>query len=121
MNNSKHNVWIPVSVAMLLALATGSCQDSDSADPVTIDPSERIQSYSGNPHYLAWGDVPVFPLGPTGYHSWAPISRPGTADFIEQMDRLTSVIDEIDSPHVRGFMRSLPYDPMNLQYNPITE
>ncbi|MCC5908085.1 MAG: hypothetical protein JJU13_17855 [Balneolaceae bacterium] len=92
---------------------TGSCQDSNSTTPVTIDPRERIQSYSDNPHYLAWGDVPVFPLGPTGFHSWAPISRPGTADFIDQMDRLKGVINEIDSPHVQGFMRSLPYDPMN--------
>ncbi len=113
MNNSSYTLWILVCMAVFLVLVTGSCQDSNSTTSVTIDPRERIQSYSGNPHYLAWGDVPVFPLGPTGYHSWAPISRPGTADFIDQMDRLTGVIDEIDSPHVRGFMRGLPYDPMN--------
>lgn len=66
-----------------------------------------------NPHYLAWDGVPIFPLGAAGSHSWTPISRPGTMDFEAQLDRLAAVIDEIGSPHVRGFVRALPYDPMN--------
>ncbi|MDI6451080.1 hypothetical protein [Anaerobaca lacustris] len=73
----------------------------------------RIRPWPENPHYLAWGDTPVFPLGATGYHSWTPISRPATVDFEEQLDRLAAVIAEIGSPHVCGFVRCLPYDPMN--------
>ncbi len=72
-----------------------------------------IQTYPENPHYLGWDGVPVFPLGAAGYHSWTPISRPGSVDFAAQLDRLSRVIDEIGSPHVRGFVRVLPYDPMN--------
>ncbi len=74
---------------------------------------ERVQPYAGNPFYLAWGDTPVFPLGPTGYHAWTPISRPGTVDSHEQLYRLSRVIDRIGSPHVVGFVRCLPYDPNN--------
>lgn len=103
----------PVYVVVFLLFAFAACQDTETSTSVTIDSESRIQPYTGNPHYLAWGDIPVFPLGPTGYHSWTPISRPGTIDFIEQMDRLAGVIDEINSPHIVGFMRSLPYDPMN--------
>ncbi len=73
----------------------------------------RVRPWSENPHYLAWGDTPVFPLGATGYHSWTPISRPGTMDFRQQLDRLAAVVAEIGSPHVCGFVRCLPYDPMN--------
>lgn len=98
---------------LLLFYVFGACQDAKTSTRDNINLQDRIQPYSGNPHYLAWGEVPVFPLGPTGYHSWTLISRPGTVDFIEQMDKLAGVIDDIDSPHVRGFMRSLPYDPMN--------
>lgn len=98
---------------VLLVYVFSACQDSKTADNENIDSQNRIQPYSENLHYLAWGDVPVFPLGSTGYHSWTPISRPGTVDFIEQMDRLATVIEEINSQHVVGFMRSLPYDPMN--------
>ncbi len=73
----------------------------------------RVRPWPENPHYLAWGDTPVFPLGATGYHSWTPISRPETVDFEEQLDRLARVMEEIGSPHVCGFVRCLPYDPMN--------
>jgi len=73
----------------------------------------RIRPLPENPHYLAWGATPVFPLGATGYHSWTPISRPAEVDFTAQLDRLATVIDEIGSPHVCGFVRCLPYDPMN--------
>jgi hypothetical protein len=75
--------------------------------------TERVQPFAGNPFYLAWGDTPVFPLGPTGYHAWTPISRPGTVDSHEQLYRLSRVIDGIGSPHVVGFVRCLPYDPNN--------
>ncbi len=75
--------------------------------------AERVQPYSGNPFYLAWGDTPVFPLGSAGYHAWTPISRPGTVDSHEQLYRLSRVISEIGSPHVVGFVRCLPYDPNN--------
>lgn len=73
----------------------------------------RIRPWPDNPHYLAWGDTPVFPLGAAGYHSWTPISRPEEVDFHEQLERLAQVIQEIDSPHVCGFVRCLPYDPNN--------
>jgi len=98
---------------VILVFGLYACQVSETADNKKNDLQDRIQPYSENLHYLAWGDVPVFPLGPTSYHSWTLISRPGTVDFIEQMDRLTAVIEEINSQHVVGFMRSLPYDPMN--------
>jgi len=73
----------------------------------------RIRPLPENPHYLAWGDTPVFPLGATGYHSWTPISRPAEVDFTAQLNRLARVINDIGSPHVCGFVRCLPYDPMN--------
>jgi hypothetical protein len=88
-----------------------NCQQS--MDKAYTDES-HIQPWPDNPYYLSWGGkTPVFPLGPTGYHSWTPISRPGTVDAIGQLDRLAQVIDEIGSPHVCGFVRCLPYDPMN--------
>ena len=81
--------------------------------PAPGNRAERVQPYAGNPFYLAWGDTPVFPLGPTGYHAWTPISRPGMVDFHEQLSRISRVISEIGSPHVVGFVRCLPYDPNN--------
>ncbi len=84
--------------------------------------ADRVGPCPKNPHYLAWGHTPVFPLGATGYHSWTPISRPGEVDFEAQMDRLAAVIDEIGSPHVCGFVRCLPYDPMNHMHDgPVKE
>ena len=79
----------------------------------TAHESDNIRPWPDNPHYLAWGDTPVFPLGPTGYHGWTPISRPGTMNFHDQLHRLDSVIRDIGSPHVCGFVRCIPYDPMN--------
>jgi len=75
--------------------------------------SKNIQPWSGNPHYLAWNDTPVFLLGATDYHSWTPISRPAEVDFVGHLDRLAKVINDIGSPHACGFVRCLPYDPMN--------
>ena len=92
---------------------SGKPYEFDAIDTLHKDDTGRIRPWPENPHYLAWGDTPVFPLGAAGYHSWTPISRPGTVDFEAQVDRLAAVIDAIGSPHVCGFMRCLPYDPMN--------
>lgn len=97
-------------LALPLVAACGTRPGVQEPDAV---PDGRIQPYAANPHYLAWGEVPIFPLGATGHHSWTPISRPGTVDFIEQLDRLARTIDEIGSPHLHGFVRCMPYDPMN--------
>jgi hypothetical protein len=97
----------------LLVLLLASLPSAASGDPPTRPVPGRIQAFPDNPHYLAWGETPVFPLGATGYHSWTPISRPENVDFQQQMDRLARVIDQIGSPHVCGFVRCLPYDPMN--------
>jgi hypothetical protein len=94
------------SLLVLIVLYFLSCQSENHKD-------NRVQAWPDNPHYLAWGDTPVFPLGATGYHSWTPISRSAEINFIEQLDRLAKVIDAIGSPHVCGFVRCLPYDPMN--------
>ena len=94
-------IWILLGVMVIL-----SCQKKNEV-------GNLIQPYPGNPNYLAWGDTPVFPLGATGYHSWTPISRPDEVNFTEQLDQLAKVIDDIGSPHVCGFVRCLPYDPMN--------
>lgn len=109
-------MWYVGTVAAL-AMATIMMCDTVVADDVgRIQPqptTDRIRAWPDNPHYLAWGDTPVFPLGATGYHSWTPISRPEEVDFPRQLERLAQVIREIDSPHVCGFVRCLPYDPNN--------
>lgn len=74
---------------------------------------DRIRPWPDNPYYLAWGETPVFLLGPTGYHGWTPVSRPAEMNFHEQLHRIDGMIREIGSPHVCGFVRCLPYDPMN--------
>lgn len=90
---------------MLINLPFVCSQDNNGTD--------RIRPWPDNPHYLAWGDTPVFLLGPSGYHGWTPISRPAEMNFYEQLHRLDQVIREIGSPNVCGFVRCLPYDPMN--------
>ncbi len=102
-------------VALGLLFLVGCSSESRDPSPVAAIDTTRsfIQPYAENPHYLAWGNTPIIPLGATGYHSWTPISRPGTMNFEAQLDRLAGVMKEIDSPHVRGFVRALPYDPMN--------
>jgi hypothetical protein len=72
-----------------------------------------ISYCSHNPFYFAWDGIPVFLLGATGYHSWTPISRPDEVDIVEQLGRLAKVIGGIGSLNVCGFVRCLPYDPMN--------
>lgn len=98
---------------ILLVVACTQRSPDSSSTPTATGTEAYLQPYSENPHYLAWGNTPVFGLGATGYHSWTPISRPGTMDFEVQLDRLADVMEDIDSPHVRGFVRALPYDPMN--------
>ena len=93
--------------------SVGALSARESARPVSLKPGDRIRPYEKNPYYLAWGDQPIFALGATMHHSWTPISRPGTVDIEAQLDRLGRVIEAINSPHVWGFVRVLPYDPMN--------
>ena len=83
---------------------------------------KKIQTYKENPHYLAWGDTPVFLIGATGYHSWTPISRPGTSTIEAQLEKMGKMVAAINSPHVMGMVRWLPYDPMNhLHDGPVKE
>ncbi len=102
---SRKHWWFLLFLAGLPGAAFG--------EPPTGPASGGVRAYADNPHYLAWGETPVFPLGATGQHSWTPISRPQNVDFLQQLDRLAAVIDAIGSPHVCGFVRCLPYDPMN--------
>lgn len=103
---------------LLLVLVVTGCLNTRPDDRNNA----RLHPYAENPHYLAWGETPIFPLGATGYHSWTPISRPGTMNFESQLDRLAQVINEIGSSHVRGFVRALPYDPMNHMHDgPVAE
>ena len=87
------------------------CLDGEHFSKVELRTTERVQPYAGNPFYLAWGDTPVFPLGPTDYHAWTPVSRPGMVNFYGQLNRISQIINEIGSPHVVGFVRCMPYDP----------
>lgn len=95
-----------IALAACMLFGLGPAAWADDAAPI-------VQPYSENPHYLAWNNTPIIALGATGYHSWTPISRPETLDFEQQLGRLARVIEEIDSPHIHGFVRCLPYDPMN--------
>ncbi len=83
--------------------------------PAAADGGEaaRVQPYAENPRYLAMDGVPFFAIGATHRHSWTPISRPAQFELLQDLDRLAAVMARIDSPHVRGFVRCMPYDPMN--------
>lgn len=105
---------------MGLLVLLGACTPTAALQDGVGD-TDRIRPFGKNPHYLAWDGVPIFPLGAAGHHSWTPISRPGTADYEAQLDRLARVIDEIGSPHVRGLVRVLPYDPMNHMHDGAVE
>jgi hypothetical protein len=54
----------------LFVLLLANLSGAAFGDPPTRPASGRIQAFPDNPHYLAWGETPVFPLGATGYHSW---------------------------------------------------
>jgi hypothetical protein len=98
-------------LAHLLVGCAPTVEDAGGAKPRAG--AEGVRPYAENPYYLAWDGVPIFPLGATGHHAWTPISRPTEVDIEAQLDRLAAVIDGIGSRHVRGFVRALPYDPMN--------
>lgn len=114
--DEKFNHWnyqiVPSALFLMLINIISGCQHDK-------DGTERIRTWPDNPHYLAWGDTPVFLLGPAGYHGWTPISRPAEMDFHEQLHRLDRMIREIGSPNVCGFVRCLPYDPMNHMHDGI--
>ena len=74
---------------------------------------QPISPFEENPFYFSWKGEPVFLLGAANFHSWTPISRPDNVDINKQMDRLADVMEEVNSPHVLGFVRCLPYDPAN--------
>jgi hypothetical protein len=95
-----------VQCCLLLAAALLLVQPMAPADDRALNP------YPANPRYLALGDLPIFPLGAPHHHGWTPISRPHV-NLMQDLDRLADVMERIGSPHVRGFVRCLPYDPMN--------
>ena len=74
---------------MLINIIFGCQHDQDETD--------RIRPWPDNQHYLAWGETPVFLLGPAGYHGWTPISRPAEMDFHDQLNRLDRMIREMPS------------------------
>ncbi|MDN3689874.1 hypothetical protein [Cyclobacterium jeungdonense] len=79
----------------------------------SLPAQNQIQTHAKNPNYFSWGITPVFLIGAAGFHSWAPISRPGTVQMEQQLERMGNLIDEINSPLIMGLVRWLPYDPMN--------
>ena len=91
---------VMAALALILPVATATAAPPQAAP------------YSENPHYLAMDGVPVFPLGATHAHSWTPISRP-QVDLLQDLDRLAAMVQRIGSRHVRGFVRCMPYDPLN--------
>lgn len=61
-----------------------------------------------NPHYLAVDGHPVFLIGAVHPHGWRPLGDPDRS-FEPDIERLGDVVAAIDSPHVRGLLRVLPY------------
>lgn len=61
-----------------------------------------------NPHYLAVDGNPVFLLGATHPNGWRPLGDPDRP-FLPDIERLGEIVADIDSPHVRGLLRLLPY------------
>jgi hypothetical protein len=114
MKKSFHGIirFLSSSLLLLLSILSYGCSQGN-------DMTDRIQPWPDNRHYMAWGDTPVFLIGPAGYHGWTPISRPAEMDFHEQLHRLDKTIREIGSPNVCGFVRCLPYDPMNHMHDGI--
>ena len=98
-------VAVAFAVAALHALALSAAAEGGGA--------ARVRPCAENPRYLALDGVPFFALGATHRHSWTPISRPGQFELLQDLDRLAAAMARIGSPHVRGFVRCLPYDPMN--------
>jgi hypothetical protein len=60
------------------------------------------------PRYLAVDGTPVFLLGATHPGGWCPITDPDR-EYLPELDRLADAIDRVDSPHVAGLVRVIPY------------
>ncbi|WP_435320882.1 hypothetical protein [Haloarchaeobius sp. TZWSO28] len=60
------------------------------------------------PRYLTVDERPVFLIGATYPDGWYPITDPGR-DFLPELDRLADVVRAVDSPHVAGLVRVIPY------------
>ncbi|TVS19967.1 MAG: hypothetical protein EA424_06385 [Planctomycetaceae bacterium] len=97
----------------VIALATAALHAPLLSAVADDGPVARVRPYAENPRYLAMDGVPFFAIGATHRHSWTPISRPAQFELLQDLDRLAAAMARIDSPHVRGFVRCLPYDPMN--------
>ena len=69
--------------------------------------------YADNPRYLAMDGEAVFAIGATHRHSWAPISRPNEFELHQDLDRLDAMVRRVGDARVRGFVRLVPYDPLN--------
>lgn len=61
-----------------------------------------------HPRYFAFGGKPVFLIGATQPEGWYPITDPDR-DFLPELDRLATVIRGVNSPHVAGLVRVIPY------------
>ncbi len=72
--------------------------------------AHRVTVFPDNPRYLAVDGAPVFLIGATHVHGWTPVSRPHH-DYRRDLSRLESVVDRVESPHVRGLVRVVPYFP----------
>ena len=68
----------------------------------------EIDSFRDNQHYFAVDGTPVFLLGATHENRWYPVSEVDH-DYHNGLRRLHRVVSDVDSPHVRGFVRLLPY------------
>jgi hypothetical protein len=97
---------IGFTVSAMHAVALAVAADGGAKDA-------RVRPYAENSRYLALDGIPFFAVGATHRHSWTPISRPGQFEILQDLDRLAGAMARIDSPHIRGFVRCLPYDPMN--------
>ncbi|MEX0885772.1 MAG: hypothetical protein WD009_04955 [Phycisphaeraceae bacterium] len=77
--------------------------------------------YPENPRYLAMDGQPIFAIGATHRHSWAPISRPEEFPLLQDLDRLDAMVRRTPGDRVRGFVRLIAYDPLNHQHDgPVT-
>lgn len=72
--------------------------------------SADIAVYTSNPHYFTVGGEPVFLIGATRQFGWMAVSKPDH-DFMKDLDRLAASIAQVNSPHVRGLVRLIPYFP----------
>ena len=106
-------LFVPAITIILLTANTFRQNPYQSYKQENVTDIQPIAPFSENKFYFSWKGEPVFLLGAANFHSWTPISRPENVDIKKQMDRLAKVMEEINSPHVRGFVRCLPYDPNN--------